>query len=328
MYEQANECDNLTLIKKPLISYYGGKQRIASKIIPHLEAIPHTVRAIPFAGGLGVETEWERPSVTNNDHYCVAINDTDEQLINLYRVARDQPDALHHKITGTPYSQSEHQLSIHIYKNPTDYDDVTRAWAYFVNAQMSFANKLNGGWGTAVYGRNKPATWCNKLNRLSDVLKRFKDVYIGCEDALKFIERWDSPQTLFYLDPPYPSANQGHYDGYTLSDFKALCDLLDHIDGSYVLSNYPQSVEPQSAQKRIEIKAHCSASGQGKVGKDRDKSKAATKDELGDRARTEVLWICDRSDSIQRHDLRKVLNMDEASQPHQSEPTTQQLSLL
>lgn len=39
---------------KTPISYYGGKARIASAIVPHIMAIPHTVYAEPFAGGLAV----------------------------------------------------------------------------------------------------------------------------------------------------------------------------------------------------------------------------------------------------------------------------------
>jgi DNA modification methylase len=35
---------------KPIISYYGGKQRIASRIVDVLRTIPHTVYVEPFAG--------------------------------------------------------------------------------------------------------------------------------------------------------------------------------------------------------------------------------------------------------------------------------------
>jgi len=286
---------------KPLCSYYGGKQRIASKIVPYLEAIPHTVRGIAFAGGLGVEFNWPRPAVTNNNHYRVAINDKDEDLINLYRVAREQPDEFRRWLELTPCSQAEYQRSIELLRDDSA-TELQRAWAIYVNLNCSFANQKNSGWRVAVMGRNDAATWANCVQSLGPALSRLADAHIGCEDALRFIQRWDSPQTLFYFDPPYPDTDQGHYDGYTVEDWRALCNLLDECECSYVLSNYPQSIEPKSAQQRIEIKAHCGASSKGKVGKDRDKSRAATSEELGDRQRTEVLLICDRSANI-RPDL-------------------------
>jgi DNA adenine methylase len=288
---------------KPLISYYGGKQRLAPYIVPILQKIPHTVRCIPFAGGLGIFYAWPKSYITNNDHYREIINDNSELLINLYRVARENPQEFDRIIQYTPYSQSEHQRAIHICKNPDGFDDLQKAWAYYTNIQQSFANVLNAGWGVTVMGHNRAATWDNARQRIPACLERLKDVHIACEDALRCIERWDSPQTLFYCDPPYPEANQGHYEGYSLEDWAALCDCLDSIEGSYVLSNYPQSVEPKSAQQRVEIVARMSSSAQGTVGKGRDKTRAATQDELGDRTRTEVLWVCDRSGRI-RSDLQ------------------------
>lgn len=288
----------------PLASYYGGKQRIASKIVPYLEAIPHTVRAIPFAGGLGVEFNWPRPVVSNNDHYRVAINDHDEDLINLYRVAREQPEEFKRWLELTPYSQAEYRRSIELLRD-ADATALERAWAIYVNLNCSFAKKKDGGWGTGVFSQNLAATWGNSVNALGPALERLADTHIGCDEALRFIERWDSPQTLYYLDPPYPNAEQGHYGGYTLEDWEALCRLLDNSQCSYVLSNYPQAIEPRSAQQRIEIKAIASSSGKGQVGANRDKSRAATSEELGDRQRTEVLWICDRSANI-RPDLMEI----------------------
>jgi DNA adenine methylase len=120
--------------------------------------------------------------------------------------------------------------------------------------------------------------WANYLDALPDILARFRGVFVACEDALRFIERWDSPDTLFYCDPPYPGTYQGHYAGYTLDDWQRLCAALDACQGSYILSNYPQEIEPQTAQQRIELDAVMSAA----------------KDVRGEK-RVEVLWVCNRS---------------------------------
>ncbi|MFM6282623.1 MAG: hypothetical protein ACKN9K_30005, partial [Dolichospermum sp.] len=79
-----------------------------------------------------------------------------------------------------------------------------------------------------------------------------------------------------------------------------LCDILDNIQGSYVLSNYPQETEPQSAQQRVEIEAVMSA--KGKAGHDRSQDPVKRENNK----RTEVLWVCDRSHVI-RNDLKSVI---------------------
>lgn len=283
---------------KPLISYYGGKQRLASHIVEEINKIPHTVYGEPFCGGAAVLFAKPRTIVSNNNDYREFINDTSDLLINMYRIAVKCRDKFLLELQATLYSQSDHARAKEICKNPDEYDDLTKAWAYYVNIQMSFANTAHGGWRTSVITRNQAATWANQVRSLDEKLDRIRDVHVCNEDALRCIERFDSPHSLFYVDPPYPEADQGHYGGYTIDDWKALCELLDSIDGSYILSNYPQPIEPKSAQQRIEIDVVMSSSGQGQVGKKRDKSRRATKEELGDRKRTEVLWICDRSSKI------------------------------
>lgn len=274
---------------KPLVSYYGGKQRISSRIVERIEAISHKIYAEPFCGGCAVLYAKPARKLRNKDNYREAINDVNELIVNLYRVARNNPEALLNMLKYTPYSRVEHERAVAICKGNIEAFDIERAWATYVNAQMSFSNKLNAGWGTGKVSENQAATWAAKRDRLEKALGRLSSVHIDCQDALSFIDQWDHPDTLFYCDPPYPGTKQGHYSGYAMADYQALCDKLDNIQGSYILSNYPQAVEPSSAQQVIEIAATCSASGKGKTRL--SKTKAAQ----GENERTEVLLICDRN---------------------------------
>jgi DNA adenine methylase len=202
------------------------------------------------------------------------------------------------------YSKAEYDRSVDILRHPAaGHNDLVRAWAYYVNIQQSFSNKLFAGWGRKIITTNSAETWQSGLNELPKLLEKLSITHIECTPALKCIDYWDSPQTLFYIDPPYPGAYQGHYGGYTADDWAELCIKLDSSEASYILSNYPQAIEPSSAQQRIEIKATMTASGAGKVNGDR--SRKATAAELGNRERTEVLWVCDRSANA-RDDLKPV----------------------
>jgi len=275
-----------------------------------LNEIPHTVFGELFCGAASVTFAKERRTVSCPTHYREIVNDINDWLITFYRVAKLQKDELLRLIDATLHSQSDYDKAKSILRTSTEHDDLTIAWAFYVQTQMSFANKLFAGWRSSVISRNEAATWNGKKRALEAALDRLSEVHISSEDAIKCLERWDSPHTLYYVDPPYVGTEQGHYDGYTADDWKNLCDALDNCNSSYVLSCYPQDVEPKSAQQRLEVSTLCSASGSGKVGIDRGTFRTA--DEMGDRERTEVLWVCDRSSGI-RPDLVNIARLEQLS---------------
>lgn len=53
---------------------------------------------------------------------------------------------------------------------------------------------------------------------------------------------YDSPDTFFYLDPPYVSSEQGHYRGYTKGNFDELLAVCQNLQGKFLLSSYPEPV--------------------------------------------------------------------------------------
>jgi DNA adenine methylase len=264
---------------KPVISYYGGKQRMSSKIVPLIPR--HTVYVEPFCGGAAIFFAKPWPQVTNTHHYREVINDHDKRLINFYQQLKNHGPALVDALQLTLYSEHEHQIA----KELDCEDKLEAARRYYVNVQQSFANNLNGGWGRNVYGRNLSATWTNKIKQLPNYLDRMASVYIACDDALKIIKQWDSPQTFFYCDPPYPGTDCGSYKGYTMEDFQALANTLDACQGSFILSNYDQPVQMPQNWERFEFEA--TASSRGRVGYDRSK-KADESNQ--NRKRTEVVW--------------------------------------
>jgi DNA adenine methylase len=264
---------------KPVISYYGGKQRMASKIVPLIPR--HTVYVEPFCGGAAIFFAKPWPKVTNNNHYREVINDHDKRLINFYQQLRDNGPALVDALQLTPYSEHEHQIA----KELDCEDKLEAARRYYVNVQQSFANVLSAGWRRGVYGRNDAVTWANKVAQLPEYLDRMTSVHITCDDALKIIKQWDSPQTFFYCDPPYPGTDCGSYKGYALEDFQELVSALDACQGSFILSNYDQPIEMPKEWQRFEFDTI--ASSRPRVGYDRSKKA----DELDqNRKRTEVVW--------------------------------------
>ena len=291
---------------RPLFSYYGGKQKMASKITKLLPR--HTVYVEPFCGGASVFFAKPWPPVTNNDHYREILNDLDDRIINLFRVVQDQ-DAFQEfqKIVSVPYSRSVYNQTAAKLRadEPLVLPDVEAAATYYTNVQQGFANKLLGGWGTGVYGRNLAITWAKQIARLPQYLDRLMYVHLESLDALAVIKKWDSPQTLFYCDPPYSGAAQrGYKHQYTQEQFEALCQMLNSCKGSFVLSTYKNDAIPGQWTEHL-FAAHCTASGKGKTQSARDTTRAAPAETLGDRKRTEHVYVVDRSDTA-RPELQKV----------------------
>lgn len=252
---------------------------MASKIVPIIESIPHTVYVEPFCGGASILFAKPKKTVDNSHNYREVINDTSDFLINFYRVAKLQPEKLIKLIQATLYSESDYKRAKLIYQNLSDYTNLESAWACYLMCNHSFANTMGHGWAFSKYTRNAAVTFENKKRDLFSLCQRLDGVYISSQDALDCIDRWDCPDALFYCDPPYIGSYMGHYKGYSIEDYSRLCDRLSHIEGKYILSNYPQDIAPSNYTQKLEF----------------DAVQSAAKCEKGlankDNKRTEVLWI-------------------------------------
>lgn len=275
---------------KPLLSYYGGKQRIASRIVEEIKQILHACYVEPFCGGAAVLFAKDHPKLSaNNDRAIEVINDTSDLLISFYRVAVSRESDLFEMLNATAYSQSEYAKAKAILKDSSSYDALTLAWAYYLAASWGYANKVGGGWQRSPIN-NHASLHQNRLSRFREQVDRIKNVEIYNADALQIIKEMDSPTTLFYCDPPYVNTSQGHYTGYTIEDLQALCDMLDSISGSYILSGYDNTdIIPKSVTRTVKIEAYSSAST--KKGSRKD---IVTANGLS-LYRHECLWIGDRS---------------------------------
>lgn len=229
---------------KAPFGYYGGKQKKAAEIISLFPA--HSIYAEPFAGSAAVMLKKGLPLQKSQSDYREVLNDHNHLIVNFFEVLQDDSlnPKLCQKLNFTLYSTSELNLARTIIKNGTE-DKVLLAWSFFVAIQMTFAHDLSSsGWRYAKESQNPACTFRHAIERLPSYLERMKYVTIEETDAVDFILRWDSPTTLFYVDPPYLNCDQGHYAGYTEADFKLLVETLNECQGSVVLSCYDNSLNP------------------------------------------------------------------------------------
>jgi DNA adenine methylase len=231
------------------ITYYGGKQQLASKII---SLIPeHEIYCEPFIGGGAVFFQ-KAPSKSE------IINDTNGELINFYEVIQKDFSLLAQEVSISLHSRELHHRARVINENPDMFDRIKRAWAVWVIANSSFGAGWDAGWGYDVTGQTSQKI-CNKRNSFTEDLSiRLQNVQIECYDALKIIRSRDRTETFFYCDPPYPDTDQGHYDGYSSADFRELLETLENIKGKFLLSSFRHPVLNEFTSKhnwyQIELK--------------------------------------------------------------------------
>jgi DNA adenine methylase len=269
---------------KPLFSYYGGKQRMSHNITPIIDSIPHKVYVEPFAGGATMY--WAKAMhvglVGNNNDYRDVLNDTNDELINFFRVCQDRDSfkELLHRLKYTPHSR---ELYAHAKLVTETAPELDRAWAWYILIEGSYAHGYRKGYAYGVTTQNNADTYRRGVDELHQtfdaIVSRLRSTFIERVDALVCIQKYDSPHTLLYLDPPYIDTHQGHYKGYTREDYGKLLECLSNCQSSFVLSGYMNDMVPKEWEC-VSFDAHSSASA-GRNGEGRG-------------ARVESVWVVRR----------------------------------
>lgn len=276
---------------KPPFSYYGGKQRIVRHIIPHIPQ--HTIYVEPFCGAATLLFAKPNLKTGNNDDYREVINDIDNDILNFFNQLKYNGSELCRLLELSLFSQEEHRKA----KNYKDDDELLKAYYFYINIMQSFSNIKNGSWGIAKFSKNLSETYKNKTETLKNYIERMRSIFISSEDALTCIKRWDSPQTFFYCDPPYPDTYQDYVKKFTQNNLNELIETLNNCEGSFILSCYNNDAVPHD-WKKIEIETVCSCSNTAKNGH-REK-------------RIECLWIREakgvpRKEILQIYEKQKQL---------------------
>lgn len=214
---------------KTPITYYGGKINLISEILPRIAK--HRVYIEPYFGG-GAVFFAKEPSEAE------VINDTNAMVVNFYEVIKSDFENLKAKIEATPFSRDIYRVALTMYRVPNLFNKLQQAWAFYVGTNMGFSCKI-GSWGFDRYNKRVKAFRNKKLIFNEEIVKRLENVQIENLDALKVIVNRDSEDVMFYLDPPYPNSDQGHYSGFSEKDFENLLKVLSKLKGKFLLSSFP-----------------------------------------------------------------------------------------
>lgn len=268
--------DHIYRAVKPPFGYYGGKQRIAARIVDGLP--PHNAWVECFCGSAAV-TLAKAPAPIE------IINDLDGQIVNLFKQLRDNCEALCAAVALTPYAKAEYSAA----KTPNANSPALERARRFLVATMMTVNGANGGESAGFsfsqsYSREgreaRVNRWYNLPERLALVAERLRSVRIENRDARELVKMFhDRPATLLYLDPPYLIERRQVYafDALDESFHVELLDLCCASKAMVFISGYDNELY------RSVLTA--------KRGWARELISTTTRDTSGkDYAREEVLW--------------------------------------
>lgn len=227
----------------PFVKWVGGKRQLLDEIDKYIPK-HYTKYYEPFLGG-GAVLFHIQPS-------DAVVNDTNEELINLYTVIKESPEKL--------------ILDLKKHQNDEDYFYEVRSWdrdkSKFDSlsdiekaSRIIFLNKTcynglfrvnNAGEFNSPFGRYKNPNIVNEvtIRAVSKFLNKNGITFYNTD--YKKVLSWTRKGAFVYLDPPYdPVSDSANFTGYTSSGFdkeeqqrlKEACDKLNERGVKFLLSN-------------------------------------------------------------------------------------------
>ena len=222
-----------------LFGWYGGKFSHLKWLLPLLPECHHYCE--PFAGSAAVLLN-RTPSPVET------YNDLDGEVVNFFRVLRNQGLEVVKAIALTPFSREEFARACTL---DPDAGAVERARRFYIRARQVRTGLAQtatlGRWanckGTSRAGMSGVVSrWLGGVEQMDVICQRLLRVQIENRPATDVLRLYDSPRTLFYCDPPYVHDTRGDSKAYkhemTDDQHAELADALNSVKARVALSNY------------------------------------------------------------------------------------------
>lgn len=209
--------------------YPGGKTVYHEEILRYFP--DHRRYVEPFGGSAAL-------LLNKPKSYMEIYNDLDGDVVQFFRTLRDRREDLVDWLQAVPYSRELYKdWARQFFSGHRPDDDIERAGRWFYLRYTQFNGSLDRRNGFKTGGkRNEARTFRGGIEDLETVAARFSEVTVECEPYGDVLDRYDHPDTLFYLDPPYFDAGRDHYLVGGDFDHAAFVDALHERDGYWVVS--------------------------------------------------------------------------------------------
>lgn len=214
---------------KGIAPYVGGKRLLAGEIIKLIERVPHVSYVEPFVGMGGVF--FRRRSQPR----CEVVNDLSADVATLFRVLQRHYVAFVEMLRWQITTRAEFERLVAT--DPSTLTDLERAARFFYLQKTAFGGKVAG----RNFGVSLTEGASFDITRIVPELEayhlRLAGVTIERLPYDKLIPRYDRPDTLFFLDPPYLGSEYYYGEGmFDRDDFERLAALLKTLSGRFIMT--------------------------------------------------------------------------------------------
>jgi len=208
------------------MKYPGGKGYLLDDILSLYRKFEAKTVVEPFGGSAKFLLNIQQ--MTLHGKIKVIYNDVDGRVANVFMQIKDHPVEMANKFEYAIQSREWYNICRDIPSNDKIEDAFRTLYVLLLGRPERSFDVM--GWTLDTK---------NELNGIMDRIKSVHDIVRGWlienDDFGTVIERYDSPHTFYYLDPPYYGTDMYRYN-FTLSQFWKLHNILERIKGKYVMN--------------------------------------------------------------------------------------------
>lgn len=240
------------IVSSPL-NWYGGKggsvqRKLLKKILNYINNSDQST-FIDVFGGSGIVS-------INTKKELRVYNDINSNLFNFFNVLKDYElrENLIEMLTLTLYGKETYkkaQNNLATVENP-----VEKAYYFYIATMQSVdavgSMNLKQSWSyskklTRRGMAQAVSRWLKNIDEnLPDSIELIRELQVTNDGAFDCINKWDNPDVIFYLDPPYIDesrvSKKVYESEFTVEEHKKLVDVLTKIKGNAIISGYDNEI--------------------------------------------------------------------------------------
>jgi DNA adenine methylase len=205
---------------RAVVNYAGGKQKLLKHILPLIK--PHVCYVEPFGGSLAV-------LLAKPQSQLEVVNDINGILVQFYRNVKSHHEALLDEMESVLNSRREFED----YGRQPGLTEIQKVARWFIRNKLSFAGQ---GKNFAISRSHALSSREKRLIAIKSLSRRLDNTTIEERSWELIFASYDTPETFFFLDPPYPEPGGTLYGGWDELATERFCAAVRKLKGQWVFT--------------------------------------------------------------------------------------------